>query len=212
MAEAYSPAGSVAAARPARKNTSPAIEGDETPQAALEAREPQTDTAPGAVPADGPANADPVAKRIEEMRAKRKERRSVDVSGYNQRLEVPAQYKDPRFTYRWVKDNSTRLHQMKQKDWELVDDPRIAKDDRNSGIGSRIERVSDERTTHNPEKVFLMRKPKEFYDEDKGKEQARLKAQEQAIERGQVRNAEGQSEPGMYVPAGGGTKIDHGQT
>ena len=76
---------------------------------------------------------------------------------------------------------------------------------------ARIERISDERTTTKPQKTFLMRKPREFYEEDKGKEQARIKAHEQAIQRGEVRNAEGQSEPGMYVPAGG-MKIDHGRS
>lgn len=208
MVDTYAPAGT----RPARKNPSPAIEGGETPRVALEDRAPQPDAAAGAAVAAGLAvGDDPDGKRIEEIRARRRERRTVDVSGLSQKLEVPADLKDPRFTYRWVKDTSTRLHEMKRKDWELVDDPRIAQDERNSGLGTRIERVSDERTTHAPQKSFLMRKPKEFYDEDKAKEAAKLKAQEQAIARGEARGENGQAEPGMYVPAGG-MKIDRAQS
>jgi phage/plasmid primase-like uncharacterized protein len=55
-----------------------------------------------------------------------------------------------------------------------------------------------------------MRKPREFYEEDKAREAAKLKEQEQAIVRGQSRNAEGKSEPGMYIPEGG-MKIEHGR-
>ena len=207
MTETYTPAGAAPKRSPRKVSIGTPIVGEKPPQAALPPK-PVAATAP--MPAIEAPGDDPVAKRIEEIRERRKERRSVDVSGLNQKLSVPDTLKDPRFQYRWVKDTQTRLYEMQQKDYEFVDDKRIAQDERNSGVGSRIERISDERTTTKPQKTFLMRKPREFYEEDKGKEQARIKAHEQAIQRGEVRNAEGQSEPGMYVPAGG-MKIDHGQ-
>ena len=195
MTDTYNPAGN-GKQRKSKAASAPAIE---------------PVVAPAAMPA-APAvdDGDPVARRIEELRARRKERASVDVSGLNQKLSVPEAMKDPRFTYRWVKDVNTRHYEMKRKDWEYVEDANIAQDERNSGIGTRIERVGDERTTPKPVKTFLMRKPKEFYEEDKAIQQKSLKAQEQAIVRGEARNEQGQSEPGMYVPAGG-MKIESGR-
>lgn len=153
---------------------------------------------------------DPIGKRIEEMRALRKERKPTDIGGYNQKLSVPANLKDPRLEYRWVNDKSARHYEMKQKGWDYATNDILAKDERNSGTGTRIERISDERTTQKPEKTFLMVKPKEFYDEDKAAEAAKIKANESAIQRGEVRNEQGGSEPGTYIPAGG-MKIEHGR-
>lgn len=158
---------------------------------------------PDVVPRAAAQEQDPGARRIEELRARRKERGSINASGLNQKLSVPESMKDPRFEYRWVNDTNVRHHEMKQRDWDYVDDGAIAQDERNSGTGTRIERIADERTTPAVRKTFLMRKPKEFYEEDKAADVARIKKREQAIVRGEARNAEGQSEPGMYVPSGG---------
>lgn len=154
---------------------------------------------------------DPIGKRIEEMRALRKQRNSQDVSGFSQKLSVPEDMKDKRLMYRWVNDTSTRHHEMQQKGWIYADSDVIAKDARNSGAGTRIERIANERTTRGtPQKTFLMVKPREFYEEDKAAEQANIKAHEQAIngKAGDQRSAQregGGVEPGMYIPSGGMT-------
>lgn len=160
-------------------------------------------------------NDDPIGKRIEEMRALRKQRNSQDVSGFSQKLSVPEDLKDKRLVYRWVNDTSTRHHEMQQKGWIYAESMDIAKDARNSGSGTRIERIANERSARGtPQKTFLMVKPREFYDEDKAAEAAKIKAHEQAIngmagEQRNVRNEQGAAEPGMYIPAGGMT-IKHG--
>lgn len=159
---------------------------------------------------------DPIGKRIEEMRALRKNRTSQDVSGFSQKLSVPAELKDDRLEYRWVNDTSTRHHEMRQRGWDYAESADIARDGRNSGMGTRIERIANERTTRGtPQKTFLMVKPKEFYEEDKKAEAARIKEYEQAIQgragdqRQVVANNQGVVENGMYIPAGGMT-IKHG--
>lgn len=153
---------------------------------------------------------DEASKRIEEIRARRRERGNVDVSGFNQKLSVPEERKDPRFEYRWALDSANRMHDLRAKDWDIAPPETTAGDLRDMGTGTVIERMGNVKTVAKPEKHILMRKPREFYREDKAREAAKLKEQEQAIVRGQARNAEGQSEPGMYVPAGG-MKIEHGR-
>ena len=157
-----------------------------------------------------PAGDDPGARRIEEIRAKRRERGTVDVSGLRQNLSIPEEYKDPRFVYRWVLDKSTRHYEMKARDWEYADSEEVAQDERNSGTGTRIERIGNERTVPKPEKVFLMRKPREFYEEDKASEQENIRQNEEGIRRGLVKNEQGQAEQGMYIPSSG-MKIDRGR-
>lgn len=147
---------------------------------------------------------DPVAKRIAEMRERRRERKSQDVSGLSFRLDVPEEHRDPRFVYRWVSDTETRHYRMLQRDWEYVENGELAADPRNSGVGSsKVERIVDERTVNKPQKAFLMRKPREFYEEDKLKEQERIAQNEEGIRRGVARNEQGGQEPGMYVPSSG---------
>lgn len=156
------------------------------------------------------ASVDPGAKRIEEIRARRRERGNVDVSGFSQKLGVAEERKDPRFVYRWVLDSANRMHDLKAKDWEPAPPETTAGDLRDMGVGTVIERMGNVKTVPKPEKHVLVRKPKEFYEEDKAREQAKIKEHEKAIVRGQTRNAEGRSEPGMYIPAGG-MKIEHGR-
>lgn len=153
---------------------------------------------------------DVVGKRIEAMRAKRQQRGELNDSGFNQKLSIPESLKDKRLNYRWVTDRATRKMEMEAKGYEVVSSDMLAGDDRNSGMGSVIERVVNERTTPGVEKGFLMAKPKEFYEEDKAKEQARIKELEDGIKRGDVRDPQGLSGPTSYVPAGG-IKIGNGR-
>ena len=166
--------------------------------------------APYVTPEPPAGELDETSKRIEEIRARRKERGTVDVSGFSQKLSVDESRKDGRFTYRWVLDSANRMHDLRAKDWEPAPAETTAGDLRDMGIGTVVERMGNVKTVPKPEKHVLMRKPREFYEEDKAREAAKIKEQEQAIVRGQARNAEGQSEPGMYIPAGG-MKIEHGR-
>ena len=155
-------------------------------------------------------NDDVIGRRIAEMRKQRSERAHMDQSHLKQKLSLPEHLKDPRLTYRWVNDKATRIMEMEAQGWQKVDNEALAADARNSGLGTVVERVVNERTTTTAEKGFLMWKPKEFYEEDKHREQRKLDELEGALKRGEVRDPQGLSGPKAYVPAGG-ISIKHGR-
>ena len=145
---------------------------------------------------------DVVGKRIEQMRAERKARGHVDQSELNYKLSVPEVLKDKRLTYRWVNDREMRVYQMEQKGWQVADNATFA-DPRNSGLGAAVERIANERTTPKVEKCFLMWKPKEFFEEDKAREQKDIDDRVAGLRRGETRDPNGLSGPESYIPAGG---------
>lgn len=157
--------------------------------------------------------ADEGGKRIAELRRLRAERRSTNTSDMTLKLSIPEEQKDPRFEYRWAVDTAgtgTRIHQLRTKDWEVVPARDADQDPRNVGIGTTVERFANTRTVQKPDKHILMRKPKEFYAEDKGREQAKIKADEDMLRKGDVKNPQGLSGPAAYIPASG-MKIEHGR-
>jgi hypothetical protein len=166
--------------------------------------------APYVTPEPPEGDLDEGSKRIEEIRARRRERGNVDVSGFTQKLSVPEERKDPRFVYRWALDSANRMHDLRAKDWDPAPAETTAGDLHDMGTGTVVERMGNVKTVPKPERHVLVRKPREFYEEDKAREAKKLKEQEKAIVGGQVRNAEGQPEPGMYIPSGG-MKIEHGR-
>lgn len=164
-------------------------------------------------PVVGPAGEDETSKRIAEMRARRAERGPISNSGMNLKLSYPEDQKDPRFVYRFAVDTAgtgTRIHELRAKDWDVAPANNAANDPRNVGLGTTVERFANTKTVSKPDKHILVRKPKEFYEEDKARELAKLKADEDALRKGDVKNPEGLSGPGAYIPAGG-MKIEHGR-
>jgi hypothetical protein len=167
-------------------------------------------------PVVGPAESmqeDETSKRIAEMRARRAERGPISNSGMNLKLSVPEDQKDPRFEHRWAVDTAgtgTRIHELRAKDWEVAPMSDAGKDPRNVGLGTTVERFANTKTVSKPDKHILMRKPKEFYEEDKAREAAKIKADEEALRKGNVKDPQGLSGPGSYIPAGG-IKIEHGR-
>jgi hypothetical protein len=142
--------------------------------------------------------------RIEEIRARRQARGQLS-DDPRQRLTVAAEAKDPRWEYRWVVDRETRVQQMQRQDWDFA--PPIA-DERDTGMGTRVERVVNDRTVTNAEKGFLMRKPKEFFEEDRNRKHERTRQSEKLLERGDVGNPNGLTDH-SYIPKSG-MKIDAG--
>jgi hypothetical protein len=172
----------------------------------------QTDTEIAPVSASR-IDEDEGSKRIAELRKQRAERRSSNSADMTLKLSIPEEEKDPRFEYRWAVDTAgtgTRIHQLRTKDWEIVPSRAADQDPRNVGMGTTQERFANTRTVQKPDKHILMRKPKEFYAEDKAREQAKIKADEDALRKGDVKNPQGLSGPGAYVPAGG-MKIEQGR-
>ena len=150
-----------------------------------------------AIPATDRSDA---SKHAMEIRAKRKERGTV--SGSQMRLQVPEDLKTPGYTYRWVNDTDMRVDGMLQRDWEFAESELAGKSEQDVGLGTRVERTVNERSTRGPQSGFLMRKPQEIYEEDQAVKEVKRKAREREMERGKHGGAEALSGPTMYVPPG----------
>jgi len=122
------------------------------------------------------------------------------------KLGVPDALKDPSFEYRWINETGNRIQsKTEMDDWDIVKSPvDPAKDD---GEGSPVRRAVGT-VDGKPQYAFLCRKPKEFYVEDKKAEQNLIKADEDALRRGQVKGSDALSGPHAYVP--GTNRISHG--
>lgn len=140
--------------------------------------------------------------RIEAIRARRQARGPATYEN-RYKLHVPEDQKDPRWTYRWVTDSEMRVRQLQAQDWEFAPQDTTGGSDQDAGMGTRIERVVSDRTVTSPEKGFLMRKPLEFFEEDRKARMDRLKAQEQQVSQGVVNDPQALAGPHAYVPSGG---------
>lgn len=88
--------------------------------------------------------------------------------------------KDPNYEYRIVTDAGDRIQQFLEAGYELVDGKGVSVGDR------RLDNPSAEGTKAQVsvgagQKAFLMRIPKEFYEEDQAAKAARVKELENAI-------------------------------
>ncbi len=158
----------------------------------------------------GPVPAEPAPapnRRAEEVSSER--RRRQDFGGLpGLKLSVDERAKDPEFTYRIINDKPGRIHQKTvQDDWDIVATTQmngfndVAKQ---AGEGTPMAYMVGSTENGAPQKAYLCRKRKEFYEEDKAKEQAVVDAREESIRRGAVTGPDGQglSSAASYIPGG----------
>ena len=147
---------------------------------------------------------DGYSKRIEAIRAKRRERGSQNLAGY--KLRVDTSKLDPRFEYRWVNEENVQLRRSEATfggDWEFLPNENGVMDDgRNVEQGAKIARICDRGTG---KRTFLMRKPKELYDDDqKIKRERVIKLNEQMQRKGGQTvpklSGEGEDDTNIYTP------------
>lgn len=135
------------------------------------------------------------SSRQEEVKVQRR-RRETFGADRNLKLHVPEEAKDPNFHYRFIHNRPGRVQQLTQMD----DYDIVSKDDVSSrSIGTTVERTADKMDGGS---VILVRKPKQFYEEDKAKEAKAIDATEDAMRRGPAPGAEGLSGSDSYVPGG----------
>lgn len=147
------------------------------------------------------AKKEDVSKRVAEIRADRAQRGNMD--GLDQRLAVPEDRKDPNYHYRWVNDADMRVHRMQQKGYEFAESELDVASTGDKGMGTRVERTVNERSTKGqPQKGFLMKTPKEIFEEDQAAKEAKRKELERSMEKGQTQSPEGLSGPNAYVVPG----------
>lgn len=135
-------------------------------------------------------------KRADEVKAQRRRRQDTgELAGL--KLHVPASMKDPNYEYRWINDDGRRIHaKTVNDDWDVVKSEEIEGD----GPGAPVERRVGKMEGGAPLKSILCRKPKEYYQADKMKEQRAVAEREAAIKQGAVPAAEGLRGPTTYIP------------
>lgn len=140
------------------------------------------------------------SQRIEQEREKRRRRDDMGL-GRGRNLAIMGDL-DPRYTYRWINDDPGRVFNLtKNDDWDLVTEGDLGeRDAKDKGTGTTVERIVDKVTG---KRAVLVRKLKDYYANDKQKEQAVIDDREAALKRGQSTSPEGLSGPSAYVPQGG---------
>lgn len=153
------------------------------------------------------ATANTTITRAETVKVARRRRRGMGLE-MNLRFALPERLRgDKEYRYHWLCDRPGRIEQKTQyDDWEFVMDAEVEGDERNTGAGQRIERHAGVDQFGQPLRAFLVRKRKEFDDEDKAEGQKALDARMTAIRRGKTPDAttgEMIHADGSYVPPGG---------
>jgi hypothetical protein len=143
-------------------------------------------------------------RRIDELAKKRKRR--FEGRNSNLKLSLPTEMRDdPNWRYYWAKDTPGRIEQLKSYGYELVEEPSVADDDRNTSGGTRIERHAEADKFNAPVRHYLMRQPIEFYEEDQRDKRVLRQKRMEAIEGGKTPNENGEPihNDGSYVPRRG---------
>lgn len=147
----------------------------------------------------------PIRVRVEEERSRRRRRDDMG-DGRFRNLDVAGDL-DPNYVYRWINDDPGRVHNLTVRDdWDRVTDEMLGlRHEKDRQIGSGVERIADKASG---KRTILVRKPRDYYEKDKAREQARLDALDAEMKLGVVRpGPDGQQglQVGVnaYVPAGG---------
>lgn len=119
--------------------------------------------------------------RKEEQRRERRQRDSDNLAGIRRRLLVDESKLDrENFVYRFVNDTGDRVRNLEARDWDIVTD---RDDDQEIGAGvGRRAGAGD----NGPMTAVLMRKYKDWYDDDYAKRQNQIDATEDGLRRGSV--------------------------
>lgn len=159
----------------------------------------------GAKPA---VDTDKPSPRAAAEKATRRRRRDMGPES-GLRLSIPPHLKnDPNYRYYWANDKPGRLEQLtKNDDWDFVTDDMVANDPRNTGVGSRIERFAGTDAAGQPMKNYLLRKRKEFDEEDQAAKHRVNDERMAAVAKGQTPGATPVS--GLYIPERGITLQDN---
>jgi hypothetical protein len=141
-----------------------------------------------------------------EVRQERRRRKDLSTNAHLL-FSIPDHLRDDeRYRYHWFVDRPGRIEQKTvHDDWDLVTEPELAADGRQTGAGTRIERHAGVDKYGNPERAFLARKLREHDEEDKRAGQARIDERMRQIKRGKATEDDDGATPGRdgsYVPKG----------
>lgn len=160
-----------------------------------------------------PTNAEREAKaavpvRAEEVQRQRRRRESLG-DDRHMKLGVPEDKKDPNFTYRWFNETPGRLESKTvHDDWDIVKES--VDPTKDNGEGTAVRRPVGVTPEGKTLYAYLCKKPKDWYQEDKAKEQKLVNDIEEGLRQGEAQGAEALAGPHAYVPGGRNT-IKHGE-
>ena len=139
--------------------------------------------------------------RADQVRTERRRKPGSTVNS-GLKLHVDASLKDPAYEYRWVNDVPGRVQSFANQDWDRVDNAEIAGEGNANGtIPTKFVGM----VSGGPTNAVLMRKRKDWHEADQIEKRKPLNAQDEAIRRGTIHQA--QNEPELaggiaYTPGG----------
>lgn len=110
------------------------------------------------------------------------------------KLHVDASKLDPNFHYRWVNDKSDRVRQMHAYDYDIAP---TAKPDSN-GLGT-VDSALGGVDEGKPYNMVLMRKARDWFEEDQKRKMKPLDEMDDAIRRGNGKSTDPNAQ-GFYTP------------
>lgn len=137
--------------------------------------------------------------RAEEVRTERR-RKPGATTVMGLKLHVPAEAKSQQYEYRWVNDTGQRVQSMTADDWDPAPMGEASTEARYVGTDSG-----------KPINAVLMRKRKDWYEDDQKAKRSNLAETDKAIQRGTVHAQTGDADltEAAYTP-GNGNSINRG--
>lgn len=117
--------------------------------------------------------------RADKVREERR-RKPGQVLTSGVKLAVDQSKLDPNFTYRWVNDKGNRVQQLEAADWDPVDEAVKADTDGAGTVQAKVVGTDGGK----PYSAILMRKRKDWFQEDKKEAQKPLDEVDETIRRG----------------------------
>ena len=137
-------------------------------------------------------------QRSDYIPTERKARRDMETRG--KRLSVRTDLLDfNQFKYRWINENEARIHQMTQRDWQLVqkDGTGLREEEKDPDLGNLYSTIVGTTPEGRGLRAYLCRKLCKWWEEDQKQKQTELDEQLEQLRRGMDRDGEAQSD---YVP------------
>ena len=135
--------------------------------------------------------------RADEVRTERR-RKPGSTTHYGLKLHVPEEKKDPAYVYRHVNDVGDRVEMMKENDWDVA--PMDGQSVTSRHVG--------EAGAGTPSKAVLMRKRRDWYEDDQKEKRKQLDDIETAIKGGAGSQLAGEKDlAGVTYTPGSGNSI-----
>lgn len=144
-------------------------------------------------PVNAPSRGRQSRAQADATQRERRYKPSEDAEGVDLNLWVDKSKLDPNYQYRWVNVTKNRVQRLYNRDWDQVSE---------AEVGFSTERHADIAPgAREDTRAVLMRKPKEWFDEDQNAKQRRIDDQMKRAAAGkEIISGKGQDEGGGLRP------------